>query len=765
MKLFENATDGVNSSFVSLDSSEPQALNAGDKGEVKQFRLQSPKEQETQALEKHSDIFSVQASNSQDIDESLDQNIEGSSEAMEEDSIEEKTEAKAKDNAEATVKEKTFFFKNTESANSKEINKEKDLSFEEVMMGFSGRREFATQLTILPEIKVVADDVSIKDDVVESTEKVEHIEEEVDLQEQQEAKPVEIEQADVVTLSDINFGEHKEIYDSKMTRESKDENQSMVQETTEKIEAKNLSFVDKEFSKNEQRSTDSQQLQDLSLEEKEQKIVSDNLVEESTSGVDIFDRVEQKYESKNEKDLKIGHNEKMVDGLIRQSNEDASKKDLLTSSFGKMEVKDLHLLRDDNIFEKEEVVNTREDSLAMFSKILPGDFAESIVIDSKPSIEERQVFSVMENFGFLDLEESASILAALQNLITKQAAKLVDAPEGTVIVEEDLPHPFLNNQLLLTKEQDGVVVNIESKIAQFSNEVKVNENVKELPGGSEKNPKTLLDSRDSTTLQTPKNSENFSKPVPTPSIDKKKISVLRNVVDQLKHNGIDIKSLQVGNTLARFAKKSSHDSVKVFLKDEKEVPVQIDNKNPVVQEASLANQAVVEGASLAPTQAVPTTDLSWVSDLIVDRLDSMAFAVDMATGVQTVEMVMAESKDVPSVFLGAGLALEKEGNDINVSFHSFTDQAQEISAVQLVENGQAQLVELMKALGKRNLSLQGLRVGEHSVSLPQGTEDVITPFQFMEAALQHDLGEDRRQDSGKQDQEEEEPTLLEKEMI
>lgn len=121
-----------------------------------------------------------------------------------------------------------------------------------------------------------------------------------------------------------------------------------------------------------------------------------------------------------------------------------------------------------------------------------------------------------------------------------------------------------------------------------------------------------------------------------------------------------------------------------------------------------------------------TAQINQVSQLIQKMVETMR--IGQIDGKDFASVDLKKGPEVPQAFAGSNLSVSYQANGINIRFDNFMTPQQQNSAINLVEKNKEQLLEMVQALNAKNIQVNELTIGTHSIALPR-VEPLPPPFQ------------------------------------
>ena len=155
-------------------------------------------------------------------------------------------------------------------------------------------------------------------------------------------------------------------------------------------------------------------------------------------------------------------------------------------------------------------------------------------------------------------------------------------------------------------------------------------------------------------------------------------------------------------------------------------------------------QTTVTGASAA-------AQVTQVGQLIQKMVETMH--IGQVGGKDFASVDLKTSADVPNAFAGSNLTVSYETNSLTIHFDNFMTPQQQNIAINMVEQNKEQLLQMVEALGAKNIQIAELSIGAHVIALPRPA-GLPAPFQ---PVLTAETESTRREDQGYKERDQGEP--------
>ena len=159
----------------------------------------------------------------------------------------------------------------------------------------------------------------------------------------------------------------------------------------------------------------------------------------------------------------------------------------------------------------------------------------------------------------------------------------------------------------------------------------------------------------------------------------------------------------------------------------------------------------IEPGLTAVTGTAAAAQVTQVGQLIQKMVETMY--VGQVGGKEFASLNLKTSADVPNAFAGSNLTVSYETNSLTIHFDNFMSPQQQNTAISLVEKNKEQLLQMVEALGAKNIQIAELTIGTHVVALPRPA-GLPAPFQ---PVLTAETEGTRREDHGYKERDQDEP--------
>ncbi len=159
----------------------------------------------------------------------------------------------------------------------------------------------------------------------------------------------------------------------------------------------------------------------------------------------------------------------------------------------------------------------------------------------------------------------------------------------------------------------------------------------------------------------------------------------------------------------------------------------------------------IEPGLTAVTGTAAAAQVTQVGQLIQKMVETMH--VGQVGGKDFASVDLKTSADVPQAFAGSNLTISYETNNLTIHFDNFMTPQQQNTAINLVEQNKEQLLQMVEALGAKNIQIAELSIGTHVVALPRQT-GLPAPFQPL---LTAETESTRQEDQGYKEREQGDP--------
>jgi Family of unknown function (DUF5421) len=141
----------------------------------------------------------------------------------------------------------------------------------------------------------------------------------------------------------------------------------------------------------------------------------------------------------------------------------------------------------------------------------------------------------------------------------------------------------------------------------------------------------------------------------------------------------------------------------------------------------LAQEVKAEAATVGEvTSTEAVAQVRQVDQLIQKMVESMR--VGQIDGQDYASLELKKSAEVPEAFAGSNLTVSYHDNGIVIRFDNFMTPQQQNTAITLVEQNKEQLQQMVQTLNAKNIQVNELTIGEHTVALPK-VAPLPPPFQ------------------------------------
>ena len=159
----------------------------------------------------------------------------------------------------------------------------------------------------------------------------------------------------------------------------------------------------------------------------------------------------------------------------------------------------------------------------------------------------------------------------------------------------------------------------------------------------------------------------------------------------------------------------------------------------------------IEPGLTAVTGAAAAAQVTQVGQLIQKMVETMH--IGQVGGKEFASVDLKTSADVPNAFAGSNLTVSYETNSLTIHFDNFMTPQQQNTAINMVEKNKEQLLQMVEALGAKNIQVAELSIGTHIVALPRPA-GLPPPFRPVLAAETEGT---RREDQGYKERDHGEP--------